>query len=173
MKTIALLSAILMLGFGCGPAAPAPRPPAANANVPRANVNVPPSQPGHPPVVVMTVGDETYPGVEGSYCWQGTCADKIAPPQLVTEAGLGFKAATSTFQARFAVGGEVFEFFTGILDASGTQLDVRIPTGYSRDDGRYTATLPTVRGPHYIMAQVRFGASGGDDVTYYFPVDMR
>lgn len=174
-----MLSTLLLIGAGCAPAAtpvantPAANAPAANTpavDAPAAGGTLPAPEGSAPPAVVMTVGSESYPGVEGSYCWGGRCVDKIPPPQLVTEAGLSYKQATSSLRASFDVQGQVFEFYTAILDEAGTQLDYRIPTGFM--GGKYVAAIPVVRGRHILMTQVRFGTSGSDDVTYYFPIDV-
>ncbi len=43
-----------------------------------------------PPVIGLKAGDVSVPGVQGSYCYAGTCVDKIAPVDLVAEAHLGY-----------------------------------------------------------------------------------
>lgn len=168
-RAAATLSMISLFGAGCLPAsAPVPTP-TPTPTTP--TVETPAAEPGHPPAVVMTVGDETYPGVEGSYCYEGLCVDKIGPPQLVTEEGLEAKDVARNSDAYFAVGGTIFEFGVTMLDASGAALDLRIPVSFR--DGRYTVKIPNVSGEHFLMAQVRFGQTGGDDVTYVFPINVR
>lgn len=36
-----------------------------------------------PPVGYMVIGDEKHEGVQGSYCWNTTCADTAGPPELM------------------------------------------------------------------------------------------
>lgn len=167
-RLLILVSAFALLGAGCAPSAPRPVPSAPSAPT----VEVPASEPGHPPVVVMTVGDETYPGVEGSYCYEGLCVDKIAPDALVMEASLPFKEVTRGSQLDFTVGGEVFEFAAGMMNASGTDLGLRLPVSFR--NGKYNFKIPvSVSGKVLVNAMVRFGQSGSDDVTYAFPVNVR
>lgn len=167
-RTAATFSALALFGAGCAPAAPTPAP-----SVPSTpTVEVPASEPGHPPVVVMTVGEETYPGVEGSYCYEGVCVDKIGPDALVTEAALPFKDVASGSQLDFTVGGEVFEFAAGMMNASGTDLGLRLPVSFR--NGKYNFKIPaSVGGKVLVSAMVRFGQTGSDDVTYVFPVNVR
>lgn len=167
-KTALLLASIALLGAGCAPSAPTPASSAPSAPT----VEVPASEPGHPPVVVMTVGDETYPGVEGSYCYEGLCVDKIGPDALVAEASLPFKVVAVGSQLDFTVGGEVFEFAAGMMNASGTDLGLRLPVSFR--NGKYNFKIPaSVSGKALVNAMVRFGQSGSDDVTYTFPVNVR
>lgn len=118
----------------------------------------------------MTVGSVVYPGVEGSYCYGGTCVDKIGPPELVNEAALEFKDIDRTSDVAFGVEGQVFEFGVTMLDSAGRELDLRIPVSFRND--RYTVRVPGVTGQYYLAAHVRFGSSGSDDVTYYFPINV-
>lgn len=174
MKRLAILvSMIALLGAGCG-LAPTPRP--TPTPTPSASpVSVPAAQAGHPPVVVMNVGEEIYPGVEGSYCYDGTCADKISPPMLVTSGGLAYKPVDDGTNVYFTVGPEdvVFEFAMNVMNASGTDLGLRIPVSFR--NGQYFGKIPSsVSGKNIVLAFVRFGTTDtGGDVTYAFPVDVR
>ncbi|MCK9361128.1 hypothetical protein M0Q28_02760 [Patescibacteria group bacterium] len=172
MKTsrfLIVIAAITLFGAGC---APAPTPTPAPAPTPTSPSGERPSVPaGHPPAVVMTVGEEIYPGVEGSYCYGGTCVDKVGPSELVMSEGLMFKNVNPGRDTTFAVGGEIFEFGVTAANASGTDLGIRIPVSFR--DGKYAIRIPAVTGRTLIMANVRFGQSGGEDVTYVFPVNVR
>lgn len=165
MRFIAIVSAIALLGAGCFSPAPTPEP----APSPAAGI-LPNVTEGHPPEVVMAVGSVIYPGVEGSYCYSGTCVDKIGPPELVNEAALEFKDIDRTSDVAFGVEGQVFEFGVTMLDSAGRELDLRIPVSFRND--RYTVRVPGVTGQYYLAAHVRFGSSGSDDVTYYFPINV-
>lgn len=171
MRKFVVLSVLALLGAGCGqPSAPKAVPP---VQPPASSVEVPATQPGHPPVVVMTMGETVFPGVEGSYCYDGLCADKISPPQLISEAGLAYKNLSVGDTVAFSVGREdvVFEFAVNMTNASGTDLNVRIPVSFR--NGQYTAKVPNVSGKNIILAFVRFGQQGNGDVTYAFPVTVR
>ena len=161
---IVSLFVVSLLGAGCF-SAPVPAP---------APVPVPPTTTapaGHPPVVSMTVGSETYPGLEGSYCYGGTCVDKIGPSALVMESGLAFKDVSRNAEAMFTVGGDIFEFGITMSDASGTDLGFRIPPSFR--GGKYIVKIPNASGHVLLMANVRFGKSGGEDVQYIFPLNVR
>jgi hypothetical protein len=161
MRFVAMFSMIALLGAGCFSPAPAPAP----------TVSAPEMPAGHPPAVVMVVGEVRYPGVEGSYCYGGVCVDKIGPAELVSEASLPFKDVSKGADISFSVGGEVFEFGVTMANASGTALSVRVPVGMR--NGVFTAKVPNVSGHVLLMANVRFGKTVGDDVSYVFPLNVR
>lgn len=172
-KTILLLASVALFGAGCmsepAPKTAPPTPP------PASSIEVPAAQPGHPPVVVMNVSEELYPGVEGSYCYDGMCADKIGPPELIASAGLAYKDVIAGENVYFTVGDEdvVFEFAINMQNASGTDLGLRIPTSFRH--GQYFGKIPAnVRGKNIVTAFVRFGTTDtGGDVIYAFPVNVR
>lgn len=37
----------------------------------------------YPPAAYMASGDKKQEGVQGSYCWKGTCADMVGPVELM------------------------------------------------------------------------------------------
>ncbi len=173
MRKLLLLSALALLGAGCAsepvPRVVPPTPPPAGSSV-----EVPAAQPGHPPVVVMTQGEVVYPGVEGSYCYSGTCADKISPTDLITSAALAYKDVNDGESVYFSVGEEdvVFEFAANMQNASGTDLGLKIPVSFR--NGQYFVKVPNVPGKNIVLAFVRFGTTEtGGDVTYAFPVNVR
>ncbi len=161
MRLIAAISIIALLGAGCFSPAPAPAP----------TVTAPEMPAGHPPAIVMVVGEIRYPGIEGSYCYGGVCVDKVGPADLVRESTLAFKDVAKGADVSFSVGGEVFEFGVTMANASGTSLEVRIPVSMRNDT--YKVKIPDVSGHVLLIANVRFGKTGGDDVTYVFPLNVR
>jgi hypothetical protein len=172
-KLASLIAVVALLGAGCAPAStptPSPAPTPSGSSI-----EVPAAESGHPPAVVMSVGEEIYPGVEGSYCYDGVCADKISPQMLVSEAGLVYKAVEGGTNVYFTVGPEdvVFEFAVNMMNASGTDLGLRMPVSFR--NGQYFAKIPSsVTGKNIVLAFVRFGQTEtGGDVTYAFPVDVR
>ncbi|MCC6563861.1 hypothetical protein IT087_03130 [Candidatus Uhrbacteria bacterium] len=167
MRKLLLLSALALFGAGCASApTPAPAPTPVSPSGERPSVPA-----GHPPAVVMMVGEEAYAGVEGSYCYGGTCVDKIGPSQLVADAGIPFKNVHPGRDTTFSVGGQIFEFGVTIMNASGTDLGIRIPVSFR--DGKYAIRIPAVTGQNILIANVRFGTTGGEDVSYAFPVNVR
>lgn len=173
-KLASLIALVALLGAGCSSTTSMPTPTPAPGPI-GSPVSVPAAQSGHPPVVVMSVGEEIYPGVEGSYCYDGTCADKIHPTDLITEARLDYKDVNDSETMYFDIGREdvVFEVAVNMMNASGTDLGLRIPV--SARNGRFFAKIPdSVSGKNIVLAFVRFGTSEtGGDVTYAFPVNVR
>jgi len=158
MKKLFPLLAFILVGAGCYPAAaPAPEP-------------SPTLTP--PPAITMTADGKAVAGVEGSYCYGTTCVDKIAPPELVKESGLGFTtvsrgAATFTSSANMSSVSVNVQGVTGAsIDSASADLKKDASGGFAY---KVPASLPA--GDYYLIASAQF-ESGGDG-SFIFPIHLK
>lgn len=126
-----------------------------------------------PPAVHLFSEGEEVAGVEGSYCYGPMCVDKIAPPDLIAEAGIEAEVINTTMLT-VAVDAGVETLSVSVSSAAGA--DVACATSVSEGELAHDATIFTVTmcdlpvGEYIVNTFVTFAAGG--DVSYFFPVKV-
>jgi len=123
-----------------------------------------------PPAIKMSSFGQTVNGVEGSYCYQQLCVDKIGPVDLVREAQISFTSIPRE-SIVFRNEAELSGVSVTILDDSGNDVEnsTVLEAGV---DGSFAYTIPAgvESGDYYLIVFAQF-ASGGD-LSYFFPVHV-
>ena len=108
----------------------------------------------HPPAIEMTANGQAVAGVEGSYCTQMLCVDKVGPVELVAEAGLGF---TTIAREPVVLSSDAPLDGLGyyIMSADGTMtLESTVELG--ADDERMLWLPAHMKGDYYVVANAAF-----------------
>ena len=167
---LCIVSATLVIVLGlvaCGPLGAGP------AATPTQEVTFPPLDPvggldggAQPPGAWLIVGDQVYPATYGSFCYDGTCADMVAPsmmPNLATATVPAGATPAIRIGATSPVGLDASVQPWGAEGGAGPAASRQLAaTGERVDDATVYTLEPIGNGADQILiAFVRF-AEGGD-----------
>jgi hypothetical protein len=119
----------------------------------------------------MSAGGKTVAGVEGSYCFGPMCVDKIAPIDLVAEAGLDFEAISRS-NILFSNEAALSSMSVSLMNESGASVGQSTELTES-SSGEFAYTIPSSvpAGDYYLSVFATFEEGG--DVSYIFPISVK
>lgn len=122
------------------------------------------------PVISLFQEEKEYVGVEGSYCYQTMCVDKISPAQMIEDANLSYaEVSKKSFSARTDIPstGVTVDVFTTTMELV---ADCDTPVTFTSDTQYDFPLCENIQG-EYIIGII--GDFDNGDMTYYFPVTLK
>lgn len=122
------------------------------------------------PIILTTQDNQKFTGVEGSYCYKGTCADKISPTDMIASAHLSYQSFTSgtiTFP-ELPNSSDVSVFDTHSFAVPNVTCKVTVLESNPKISVIESCNVPN--GNYILGISEQF--SGGD-LSWYFPVTIR
>lgn len=114
-----------------------------------------------PPGITLLVGDKTVSGVEGSYCWDGKCVDKLGPVDLTGDAEPTEvpRDASLRFQTE---GLEPENYSYSLYDQNGSVV--------KRDTVNASFNLPVLEASTYVLSGS--GRWDNGDVSFLYKIQV-
>ncbi len=122
----------------------------------------------HPPEITITESGTVHHGLEGSFCFEGTCVDMISPMEIMKEENRSFEdigTALITMNLKIIPTEISIDLFSDAMVPVCTMTSTKVT------EKEYTTKLCTSNPGTYILT---IGAwfAGGDE-SYSFPIRMK
>lgn len=122
----------------------------------------------HPPEITITESGVVRHGLEGSFCFEGTCVDMISPVEIIKEKNRSFETiGNGSIAVNFGI--VPTEVFIDIF--SDAMVPVCTMTSTKVTEKEYTTSLCTSNPGTYILS-VSASFIGGDE-SYHFPIQIK
>lgn len=121
----------------------------------------------HPPEITITESGTVHHGLEGSFCLEGSCADKISPIEIMNEENRSFE---NIGNAPITVNLGIIPTEVSIDLSSDAMVPVCTMTSTKVTEKEYTTNLCTSTPGRYILS-VGVWFFGGDE-NYNFPISI-